>query len=175
MGHRSRQSRWQSYVLNDILMTVIILFSVASKKSAEEECLTEVEPSIECLGYVAKLNELEKLVQNNQPFLSSMQKMASELQEIKLAAPSSSAGSNSPGLQAALDNAKAVTEEKGISSPEAKVAWDTVEEIAAAGSHNAEGGQLTVDECLVDAAKEACVALEEFNKVLERARAEASD
>ena len=49
---------------------------------------------------------------------------------------------------------------------------ETVEEIAAAGNANALGGALSDDECLVDAAMEACVALEELNRVLNTKKSE---
>ena len=82
-------------------------------------------------------------------------------------APASSRAPNSAALDAALEEAKAVTADKGIKSPEAAVAWETVEEIAAAGNANALGETLTDFECVVEAAKEACVALEELGKITE--------
>jgi pantoate kinase len=144
--------------------------SAATKPGVEEECLTEESSSNECLEYSKKLSELEKLVKEQQPLLNSMQMMADELKSIKLATPTSRPAANSPQLKEALAAAKEVTDAKGITSSEARIAWETVEEIAAAGSSNAEGGSLSAEECLVDAAKEACIALEEFNRVLERVR-----
>ena len=51
-----------------------------------------------------------------------------------------------------------------LPTPEAALAWETVEEIAAASNAPALGGKLT-DECLVEAI-EACEALDELNKAL---------
>ena len=41
----------------------------------------------------------------------------------------------------ALENARRITEEKGITSPEARIAWELVEELAATDSHHKTTGQ----------------------------------
>ena len=46
-------------------------------------------------------------------------------------------GKDSPQLRQALADAKKTSEEKGATSKEAAVAWDIVEEIAAAGAESA--------------------------------------
>jgi hypothetical protein len=98
--------------------------------------------------------------------------MAADVQKIKIPVPGNKddvkpAGA-SAALVAALEEAKRITAEKGLASNEAKVAWDNVEEIAAAKSlSNALGGSMSADECLVDAAIEACEALEELNRALQ--------
>ena len=93
--------------------------------------------------------------------------MADDIKAIKLSAPKASVGVASDQLQEAMATAKKLTEEHGVHSPEAQVAWDVVEEIAAAGSDNAMGGMMTAEECLVEAAIEACEALEELNRALD--------
>jgi hypothetical protein len=67
-----------------------------------------------------------------------------------------------------LQKRKKITEEKGIKSGEAAVAWETVEEIAAAGNGAAMGGIMTDDECLVEAAAEACAVLEALNTLISK-------
>jgi uncharacterized protein (DUF342 family) len=124
-----------------------------------------------CEEYAMKLAELEKMIEATKPTLSALQSMAVEVQKVKLPVPESKDGAK-PGASAALlqalEEAKRITAEKGLTSDDAKVAWDTVEEIAAAKSlSNAMGGSLSADECLIDAAMEACQALEELTRALE--------
>lgn len=129
-----------------------------------DEC--EIESVTDaCLEYGEKVAELEKLLQLQKPTLDALQTMAAEVQQVKLAIPEPKPASRSPELSAAFLAAKQISEEKGVTSSEAAVAWETVEEIASAGSGNALGGKMD-DECLIDAAKEACAAIEELNRVL---------
>lgn len=114
--------------------------------------------------------ELQSLIESTRPTLAALQTTAAAVKQVKLAVPEEKKGGGvaSPALTAALEEAKKITADKGLTSSEAKVAWETVEEIAASGSQaNALGGALSDDECLVDAAMEACAALEELNRVLE--------
>lgn len=92
--------------------------------------------------------------------------LASELKAIKVLDVKPTAGKDSPQLRKALADAKAVSAEKGATSKEAAVAWDVVEEIAAAGTSASTGISLE-NECLVETAMEACEALEELNRVME--------
>ncbi len=106
-------------------------------------------------------------MKTQQPNIQAMKEMAESIKQVKLAIPAPVTGAASEQLEIALAEAKAITAEKGLSSPEARVAWDNVEEIASAGVGNALGGVLTEDECLVDAALEACAAMEELNRLLD--------
>eukprot|EP00980_Cylindrotheca_fusiformis_P007698 scaffold1624_cov105-Cylindrotheca_fusiformis.AAC.9 len=118
--------------------------------------------------YSAKVKELaEKLKGQKKPTAEILHGMADEIKAVKLSAPKVSAGQSSPELKEAVANANKATEEYGIQSSEAQVAWDIVEEIASSGSNNAMGGMMTAEECLVDAAIGACDALEELSRVLE--------
>ena len=90
------------------------------------------------------------------------------LKNIKLAEPSSgasSAVSNSVELTAALQEAKLATEQHGIASPEARLAWETYEEIASSGTSNAYGINLA-EECGIESGQEACKAMEELERVM---------
>ena len=133
-----------------------------------DECLTDEVANKACMEYSAKLDELEALLNAPQisSALDSMKQVTDEISAVKLSVPEASVGAASPELVEAVARAKAVTDEMGVTSDEAKLAWENVEEIASAGNANAMGGSLSADECLIEAAKEACDALEELNRVL---------
>jgi hypothetical protein len=109
---------------------------------------------------------LASKIKDNQPAMADLYSMAEDIKAVKLSAPSSSAGPASEQLNEAMETAKKLTKEHGIDSSEARVAWDVVEEIAAAGSDNALGGMMTEEECLIEVAMEACEALDELNKAI---------
>ena len=118
------------------------------------------------MEYSKKLDELEKIIKVQKPMLDNMTKMATEIRAVKVAIPEVKKSASSPELKAALAEAQAVSKDKGTTSPEAKIAWENVEEIAAAASHSGDMPAPLTDECLVDAAREACEAIEELNRVL---------
>jgi CP12 domain len=124
------------------------------------------------MEYGQKLDELATLVKSQSPFVEQMKGLTDELKRIKVSAAPAQKAKDSPELRAALKAAKAASAEFGPTSKEAAVAWDTVEEIAAAGNAPALGGSLT-DECLVEAI-EACEALEELNRALSLTKADGS-
>lgn len=138
--------------------------SPAVGSTMDEECLVEDEASKACREYGEKLDELAQLVKKQGPFVEQMKGLAGDLQKIKVTAKEATPAKDSPELRKAVAEAKAASEEFGASSSQAAVAWDTVEEIAAAGNAPALGGTLT-DECLVEAL-EACEALDQLNKAL---------
>jgi hypothetical protein len=128
----------------------------------DEECLvSEIEA---CQEYNAKLVELSQLIEENAPKMDSVKSLASEIKAIKIANPEIKAGADSPTLRKALAVAQAATEKHGATSKEAKLAWENVEELAAAGTGNSMGTNL-LDECLVEEI-EACEGLEELQRVL---------
>ena len=69
-------------------------------------------------------------------------------------------------MKAALAAARAATEEHGKDSTEAKLAWETVEEIAAGASDSAASKLPLDEECLIELI-EGCEALEKFKTALE--------
>jgi hypothetical protein len=73
-------------------------------------------------------------------------------------------------MRNALKEAKAATEKFGKDSNEAKLAWETVEEIASSDVSEAIKGSLE-DECLVDTI-EACEAIEAMQTVLSKSKAQ---
>ena len=128
------------------------------------------EMSPECLDYGKFLDELFVLRDvlaadgNNKKKMS----LSQVLQNIKLSAPTDGVAgeqSNSPELATALEAAKAATEEHGITSPEAKLAWETYEDIASTGISNAVGINL-MEECSIESGQDACKAMEELERVM---------
>jgi len=139
--------------------------SVATMGSLDDEC--EVENiTQECLEYGEALEELQELIASTSSPDFAAQELASQVNPVKLQAPETGAGQPSFQLEKALVEARTITSEKGLASPEAAIAWETVEQIAASGNSNALGGSLSTDECFVEAAKEACEALEELHKIV---------
>ena len=117
------------------------------------------------------MEELKSLVGNfEMSKFDQMKALTSELAAIKVSVDKSPKV-DSPELKAAVQQAmaeaKAIAEEKGADSPEAKVAWAEVEEVASSGLQNAMGARLD-EECLIDTAMEACEALEELNRAMEK-------
>lgn len=117
-----------------------------------------------CKEYNRKLVELARLIEDTKPNFGAVKSLASELSAIKMAQPTIKGGEDSPMLREALAAARKATEEFGPTSKEAALAWEDVEELAAAGSDNAIGANL-IDECLVEQI-EACEGLEELQRVL---------
>jgi len=93
--------------------------------------------------------------------------LAEELQAMEIAEPrkaSTELASNLPEMKKAIEEAQAATDKHGITSPEAKIAWETVEEIAASNNSEASLGTLE-DECLIES-KQACDAMEELSRAI---------
>lgn len=100
--------------------------------------------------------------QNNQQL---MKDVAAELQAIKLSPPAKKPAPTIPGLWDAKLKARAISQQFGNASPEAKLAWEEVEELASSGLNNALGGNLQQEEtCDLVKAAEACMALEELER-----------
>lgn len=147
--------------------------SEASKGSLADECEVSETVSKACMDYESKISEIKSLLGNfEKSKFEQMKALADEVAGVKLSQitkPKDMETTASPqqqkAVQDALAQAKAMTDKHGIDSPEARVAWETVEELAAAGLQNAVGGTLD-EECDVNAAMEACLALEELNMAL---------
>jgi hypothetical protein len=106
------------------------------------------------------MDELAALVEQI-PDVAKLASLTKEMSSIKLKVASSKPAPDSPELRAAVAYAKDMSSKFGATSAEAKVAWSEVEDIAAAGVVPP-----LDQECLVEAASDACRALEELNRVL---------
>jgi len=129
--------------------------------------MTEEEISEACVEYGKKLEELNKYVSEVRPKVAEVRNLAENVKAIKMVASKGKPAKDSPELRAAMAEAKSMSQKFGPTSPEARVAWTEVEEIAATGNDNALGRGLD-EECLVDSAMEACQAIEELNNALNR-------
>jgi len=133
--------------------------------------MTEEELSEACREYGEKLDDLYSIMEDLAPKMQKVSSLASEVRAIKLRTQEAAPAPDSPEVRAALENAKAISDQFGATSPEARVAWAELEEIASSGLSNAIGTRLDEGDCLVDPALDSCQALEELNRAL-RARQE---
>jgi hypothetical protein len=140
--------------------------SVAYQATSDAECTVDDDTSRACQEYQAKMLELQKLLKEIPP-MEKIKSLAEDIQAIKISAAQSSStpAPDTPQLRAAMEEAKALSARLGPDSPEARVAWTEVEDIASSGLDNALGARLD-DECLVESAMSACVALEELSRVV---------
>jgi len=143
-------------------------YSEASKGSLNEECEATDKPTAECVDYGKFLDELYILRDAISPSESAKKSsLVDTLKNIKLTTPTAQASefSNSPELDKALANARAATALYGVTAPEAKLAWETYEEIASSGTGNSIGVNL-MEECSLESGLDACKAMEELERVM---------
>ncbi|EJK73339.1 hypothetical protein THAOC_05043 [Thalassiosira oceanica] len=102
--------------------------------------------------------------------MDAVKAIADELKGIKLAKPTSGGiplnVDHDIALKASLDAARTASEEFGKDSIEAKLAWETVEEVAASASDSEATRAPLDEECLIELI-EGCEALEKFKDVLD--------
>jgi len=145
--------------------------SAAFAGGISDDCLIDA-PTEECTDYVEGVEAIaglkDKTKYSKSIIAASEKRIAASVKPISLGS-STSSDSNSAEVTAslfsALDTAKKITEKFGITSSEAKLAWETVEEMAASGTSEATKKALDMDECDVDYSA-ACAALEELDRVL---------
>ena len=114
--------------------------------------------------FKANLSTVERLTKELKGHQKHMNDVAKEMQALKLTPPDQRPAPKSPKLDAAVKDAKAASEKFGSKSEEARLAWETVEEIASSGLENSMGEDMT-EECWVEAA-EICLALEELDRFI---------
>jgi hypothetical protein len=114
--------------------------------------------------YKANLETVSRLTKELKGHQKHMNDVAAEMQALKLTPPEKRPAPKSPELDAAVKKAKEASDKFGNASEEARLAWETVEEIASSGLSNAMGEDMT-EECLVEAA-EVCLALEELDRFI---------
>lgn len=133
--------------------------------SLDEECeIEEVSPKCEEYGrFLEELFTLRDSIGGKQA--NKKASLAETLKMVKLGQPESAPVVSSAELTTALEAAKAATAEHGVTSVEARLAWETYEEIASSGFGNAVGINLA-EECSVEAGQDACKAMEELERVL---------
>mmetsp|Transcript_26545 Transcript_26545/g.30371 ORF Transcript_26545/g.30371 Transcript_26545/m.30371 type:complete len:226 (+) Transcript_26545:186-863(+) len=118
-----------------------------------------------------KFLELQKLGELQKSHIESVKHVTDEIRSIKLTGPLHSSVRvkerlDNPILYHALTEAKSMTEQHGVTSPQAKLAWEAVENIASHDSSEVMKGALDDgEECLVEMIQ-ACEAMEELNRAL---------
>jgi hypothetical protein len=171
------------YLLCTDIPTLVLYYdcSAASQGSMDSDCL--VESSADCEDYSDKLDQLAKLIEESKPKLDAMRRMATDIQAIKMVKqpaeekePEYYQKEANARMQEAIAYARKISEEKGFDSPDARVAWTEVEDIASSGLSHAMGKRMD-EECLVETAMEACQAIDELNRVmtLEKTRGDGSN
>jgi len=139
--------------------------SVAYVKSInDDECLLTESVDQECSNYDKKISELSVAMDNAKVHMDIMKNAYKELQNIKISPPPKSESTASDVMLQAITEAKAASANHGATSTEAKMAWETVEEIASNDSSEVMKGSLD-DECLLEMMT-ACEALDEISRVL---------
>jgi len=118
--------------------------------------------------YEAKVKALAQMLTKTKDELDMVRKLASELKGVKLATPEgrTAVPAYPKDMTSALKAAKDATEKHGVSSTEAKLAWETVEEIAASSTDDEATKSPLDEECLVELI-EGCEALEKFKAALD--------
>jgi len=130
----------------------------------------------ECVDYAAGVEAVVKsaydaLEKPNSSKAAAEKNIAESVRPISLSSKGSESSKNTDSVEvntallAALENAKKITAELGITSSEAKLAWEDVEEIASSSTSEATKKALDLDECDVEKI-EACEALEELDRVI---------
>jgi hypothetical protein len=112
--------------------------------------------------------ELKKLGELQREQVESIKQVTEQIAAIKISPPAAWNDEHSPNpmFAVALSEAKAMTEKFGVDSKEARLAWETLEEIA--GNDDSVVMKKAIDaeeECLVEMI-EACEAMEELNRAL---------
>ena len=142
--------------------------SEATKAGLDQECAVD-DVDEACKEYDTKMAQLSTLLGQYQEQVSELKTLTTDLSNLKLGV-NAAVSVDTPALQeklaTALNTAKKMTQEYGIDSTEAKLAWETLEELASSSMEQVMQPSLD-QECLVEQAQEACIALEELSKALQ--------
>ena len=117
--------------------------------------------------------ELRKLWELQKDHVESIKLVTEQIRAVKITPPVNwnsyfwnSERVQNPLFDTALAEAKDATEKHGIQSSEAKLAWETLEDIASNDMSQVSKGAIDAEEeCLVEM-MEACEAMEELNRAL---------
>jgi cysteinyl-tRNA synthetase len=144
--------------------------SEAMRGGFDQECAVD-DIDGACQDYEAKMQELKTLLGSYKSQFAQLQTLSQDLSSLKMGVNTAVAKQldtpeQTAALKQALADAKTATAEHGVTSSEAKLAWEAVEELAAANMGAAMQPSLD-KECLVEQANDACKALDELAKALE--------
>lgn len=144
-----------------------VLWDIVEEMDASDNSVATKAPVVD-VEYESKVKALSEMLAKTKGELDQVRKLADELKGVKLASPPSTTGGTDMGdaMTSALTAARAATDAHGVSSPEARLAWEAVEEIAARAT-DGEASKPTLDEeCLIELI-EGCEALEKFKETLD--------
>lgn len=134
----------------------------AARSHANEDVELRTVKAAELKGYLEEFSASEEIKLK----LARMKALAEEIQAIKMTSPSAGKEKaiSSIAVQDALKKAKEARQQFGDNSPETKLAWETLEEIASEESHKRDFDEAVNydEECYVDSAMEVCKAIEEL-------------
>jgi hypothetical protein len=146
-----------------------VLWDIVEEMDASDNSAA-FKPATEDEEYEAKVKALSQMLSKTKDELDQVKILANELKGVKLAKPPAGSSGASPAqsaaMKTALAEAKSASEEFGKGSPEAALAWETVEEIAASGRGTIAMRATLDEECLIDFI-EGCEALEKFKAALD--------
>ena len=134
-------------------------------KGDNNDTLSDPSKNKEMYDAFVKLRELGELQRSQ---VESIKLVTEQIRAVRIT-PSASWNDEhepNPMFDIALAEAKAMTEKHGLESSEAKLAWETLEDIAGNDSSAATKQAIDADEeCLIEM-MEACEAMDELNKAL---------
>jgi hypothetical protein len=124
--------------------------------------------SIACQEYGSKLSELQTILEQTSTNVQKVKNLANEMKAIKLsfAGKTPKPAPQTPAMKASYDKAVEIQQQYGSGSIESRLAWLEVEEIASSGYTSSEP-YIDAENCaLEETSIDACLALEEVNRVL---------
>lgn len=135
------------------------------------------KPVIVDAEYENKVKTLAQMLTKTREELDLVKQLAEDLKGVKLASPTPRSSSSSSvsdddsedmatAMTKALAAARTATETFGVDSTQAKLAWETVEEIAASATDDEATRAPLDEECLIELI-EGCEALEKFKAALD--------
>ena len=133
-------------------------------KGDNNDTLSDPSKNKEMYDAFVKLRELGELQRSQ---VESIKLVTEQIRAVRIAPPAwNEEHEPNPMFDIALAEAKAMTEKHGLESSEAKLAWETLEDIAGNDSSAATKQAIDADEeCLIEM-MEACEAMEELNRAL---------
>ena len=141
------------------------IFSAAFTGGINDDTCATDNTSPECIAYEEKLAALSSLLMDQRAGIDSLKSLSEELRNVKLSKPVvSELKPEVPSMIQALNDAKALTDEFGIDSPQVKLAWEVVEDLASNDFSEATKASLD-EECLVETIQ-ACEVIEELQRAL---------
>ena len=146
--------------------------AVATKPGLDEACDTADDAA--CLKYEEQMKEFQELIAKAKPTLGGIKEQLVTMKSVSLssfnAAPTET---NTANVEAATAKAEAASKEFGSDSPEAKAAWEAVEEMNDSMNSRTATMPTLDEECLTDAL-EKCAAFEDAMAALAEAAKKAA-